>query len=300
MGDYKLTDWAIEQLHQQPTDHPLFLAVGYVKPHLPWYVPQEYYDRFPLESIQLPVVTQDDLADVPAAGRRMAKAGGDHAAVVKGGQWQKAVQGYLATISFLDDQVGRLLTELEKSPRAKKTIVVWWTDHGWHLGEKEHWRKFALWEKATRTSFAIAAPGVTTAGSKTDAPVDYMTMYPTLCELTGIPVPEHVKGTSLVPLLRNPAAAWDGVAICSHGRGNHAVRDARYRYIRYDDGEEELYDHSNDPNEFRNIADQAAMLPIKQRLGKHLPTMASEVKPTSAGQVPKRNQARKNKAAKAE
>ena len=185
MGDHKLTDWAIKQL-QQPADKPLFLAVGYTKPHLPWYVPKEYFDRFPLDSIQLPVTTQNDLADVPPAGRKMASPGSDHAAVLKGDQWKQAVQGYLASISFLDDEVGRLLAALEQSPRANKTIVVWWTDHGWHLGEKEHWRKFALWEKATRTSFAISAPGVTTAGSTCAAPVDYLSVYPTLCELAAI------------------------------------------------------------------------------------------------------------------
>ena len=310
MGDYKLTNWAIEQLKQQPTDQPLFLAVGYVKPHLPWYVPKEYYDRFPLDSIQLPVVTEQDLADIPEAGKKMARSSGDHAAVLQGNQWKKAVQGYLATISFLDDQVGRLLAGLESSPRAKKTIVVWWTDHGWHLGEKEHWRKFALWEEATRTSFAIAAPGVTTAGVRVDAPVDYTSMYPTLCELTNLPTPSHVKGASLVPLLKDPATPWSGVAVCSHGRGNHAVRDAQYRYIRYENGDEELYDHASDPNEFRNVAEQPEMVTIKQRLAKHFPAAAEEAQPTSADQnnpkktKPKKanqnNQVRPNKAAKAQ
>ncbi len=277
MGDHKLTDWAIKQL-QQPSDQPLFLAVGYVKPHLPWFVPQEFYDRFPLDTIQLPVTTANDLADVPTAGRAMAKADGDHAAVLKGDQWKKAVQGYLATISFLDDEVGRLLEGLEKSPKAKNTIVVWWTDHGWHLGEKEHWRKFALWEEATRTSFAIAAPGVTQPGKRTSAAVDYTNMYSTLCELTRLPIPEHVHGPSLLPLLKDPTSAWDHVAVCTHGRGNHAARDARYRYIRYANGDEELYDHTGDPYEWTNIASRSDMAEVKRRLAKSFPT--SEVAAT--------------------
>lgn len=279
MGDHKLTDWAIEQL-QQPCEQPLFLAVGYVKPHLPWYVPQEFYDRFPLDSIQLPVTTQNDLSDVPPAGRAMAKPDGDHAAVLQGDQWKQAVQGYLATISFLDDEVGRLLEGLENSPKAQNTIVVWWTDHGWHLGEKEHWRKFALWEKATRTSFAIAAPGVTTAGTRLDAAVDYTNIYPTLCELTGLPIPEHVHGPSLMPLFKDPTEAWDHVAICTHGRGNHAARDARYRYIRYANGDEELYDHNGDPHEWNNIASRAEMAEVKLRFSKSFPS--NEVPPTLA------------------
>ncbi|WP_395736077.1 sulfatase [Prosthecobacter sp.] len=280
MGDYKATDWAIHQLKTAPADKPLFLALGYIKPHLPWYVPQEYYDRFPLAEIKLPVTKEHDLDDIPKAGVRMAGPEGDHAAVVKADQWKKAVQAYLATISFLDDQVGRLLDGLDQSPRKDKTIIVWWTDHGWNLGEKEHWRKFALWEETTRTSMAIIAPGVTKPGTTCAAPVDYVNMYPTVCELTGLPVPEHVKGASLMPLLKDPAAKWDGVAVCTHGKGNHAVRDSDWRYIRYADGSEELYDHSKDPYEWTNLAKEVGMSEIKARLGAVLPK--EEAKATSA------------------
>lgn len=281
MGDFKLTDWAIKHLKTAPAEKPLFLAVGYVKPHLPWYVPQEYYDRFPLADIKLPVTKENDLDDVPVSGKKMAGPEGDHASVLKGDQWKKAVQAYLATISFLDDQVGRLLDGLDQSPRKDKTIIVWWTDHGWNLGEKEHWRKFALWEEATRTSMAIVAPGVSKPGSKTNAPVDYINLYPTLCELTGLPVPEHVKGASLMPLLKDPAAKWDGVAVCTHGKGNHAVRDAQWRYIRYADGTEELYDHSKDPYEWTNLAGEVGMSDIKTKLAAAIPAAETEIKPTS-------------------
>jgi arylsulfatase A-like enzyme len=283
MGDYKLTTWAIDQLQHPPADKPLFLAVGFVKPHLPWYVPQEYFDRFPLETIQLPEVKADDLADVPPAGVKMAGPEGDHAAVLKGDQWKKGVQAYLATISFLDDQVGRLVDALEKSPRGKDTIVVWWTDHGWALGEKQHWRKFALWNDTTHTSFAITAPGVTTPGSRSTAPVDYTSIYPTLCDLAGLPKPDHVKGPSLLPLLKNPEAPWDHVAICSHGRGNHAAVDAQWRYIRYADGSEELYDYRADPNEWTNRAAEPALAGMKTRLASRLPQIEDEARPTSGG-----------------
>lgn len=283
MGDHKSTTWAIDQLKNAPTDKPLFLALGYVKPHLPWYVPQEYYDRFPLAEIKLPVTKENDLDDIPRAGINMAKPESDHAAVLKGDQWKKAVQGYLATISFLDDQVGRLLDGLDQSPRRDKTIIVWWTDHGWALGEKQHWRKFALWEETTRTSMAIVAPGITKAGTECKAPVDYLNMYPTLCELAGLPVPPHVKGASLMPLLKDPSAKWDGVAVCSHGKGNHAARDTQWRYIRYADGTEELYDHSKDPYEWTNLAGEAGMSAIKAKLATALPAADVETKPTAEG-----------------
>ncbi|MES2595002.1 MAG: sulfatase [Verrucomicrobiota bacterium] len=281
MGDYKLTDWAINHLKTAPADKPLFLAVGYVKPHLPWYVPREYFDRFPLESIQLPTVKEDDLADIPKAGVKMAGPEGDHAKVLKSDQWKQAVQAYLATISFLDDQVGRLLDGLDASPRKDKTIIVWWTDHGWALGEKQHWRKFALWEETTRTSFAITAPGITKPGTTCTAPVDYTHVYPTLCELTGLSLPEHVKGPSLVPLLKDPKAAWDHVAVCSHGKGNHSARDSQWRYIRYADGSEELYDHSKDPYEWTNLASETSSSEVKARLATVFPK--EEAKPTSGG-----------------
>jgi arylsulfatase A-like enzyme len=293
MGDYKLTDWAVNQLKTAPADKPLFLAVGYVKPHLPWYVPREYFDRFPLDQIQLPIVKEDDLADLPKAGIAMAKPDGDHAKVIQAGQWQKAVQAYLATISFLDDQVGRLLDGLDASPRKDKTIIVWWTDHGWALGEKQHWRKFALWEDTTRTSMAIIAPGITQPGSLCTAPVDYTHLYPTLCQLTGLPVPEHVKGTSLLPLLRDPKATWNEVAICSHGRGNHAARDTRWRYIRYADGSEELYDHEKDPNEWTNLASEVGYSEIKARLSAVFP--AEEAAPTSGSPKASKAAPTKNK-----
>lgn len=270
MGDTKLTDWAIGEL-QKPSEAPLFLAVGYVKPHLPWYVPKEYFDRFPLDEVALPAFDDDDLNDIPPAGVRMAKPEGDHAAVLKGDQWQKGVQGYLATISFLDDQIGRLLDGLDNSPRKDNTVIVLWSDHGWHLGEKQHWRKFTLWEEATRTVFAISAPGATKPDTRCLAPVDYMSVYPTVCDLAGLPIPEHVKGPSLVPLLKDPQAAWDHVALTTHGRGNHGIRDSRYRYIRYENGDEELYDHERDPMEYDNLANDSKTAEVKDRLSKYLP-----------------------------
>ncbi|MEK6238238.1 MAG: sulfatase, partial [Planctomycetales bacterium] len=133
MGDWKVADWAIKQL-QRKRDKPLFLAAGVFRPHLPWYVPAKYFDDYPLDKIQLPKVKADDLSDVPLAGRRMARPEGDHKKVVKSKNWEKAVQGYLASITFADKCVGRILDALENSDHADDTIIVLWSDHGWHLG----------------------------------------------------------------------------------------------------------------------------------------------------------------------
>jgi arylsulfatase A-like enzyme len=157
MGDYQVADWIIGQLNREH-DKPFFLACGIYRPHLPWYVPQKYFDLFNESKIQLPPTIKDDLKDVPAAGVKMAKPQGDHAKVSKHNQWQKAVHGYLASIAFADEQVGRVLSALEKSPHAANTIIVLWTDHGWHLGEKQHWRKFTLWERAGRTPVMFVVP----------------------------------------------------------------------------------------------------------------------------------------------
>ncbi len=253
MPDYKLVSWAVDKLGEA-RDKPLFLAVGIVKPHLPWYAPKKYFDMYPKDQIALPEVPDDDLDDVPPIGLRMARPQGDHKAVTEAGQWRDAVQAYLATCTFVDDQVGRLIEALDAGPRAEETVIVLWGDHGWHLGEKHHWRKFTLWEEATRAPLIFVAPGVSAPGGLCPRPVDFMGIYPTLADLSGLPIPEHVEGVSLRPLLEDPEASWDRMALTTHGRGEHGVRCDRWRYIRYHDGTEELYDHADDPMERENLA----------------------------------------------
>jgi len=186
-------------------------------------------------------------------------------------QWKHAVQGYLATIKFLDEQIGRLLEAVDASGRGDKLLIVLWSDHGWHLGEKQHWRKFALWEEAARAPLAFIVPGVTRPKTRCDAAVDLMSIYPTLVDLIGLPIPEHVQGPSLRLLLENPQAAWERVGLTTHGRGNHAVRDRHWRYIRYADGSEELYDHRTDPDEWTNLAGQSEHAAVIRRLAAQLP-----------------------------
>lgn len=268
--DWHAVDYTIERLMEK-RDEPFFLACGLYKPHLAFVAPRKYYDAFPLESIELPPHLENDLDDIPARGVRMAGPQGDHRKFLESGRWKVAIQSYLATVAYTDMNVGRLLDALEKSPERDNTIVVLWTDHGWSLGEKQHWRKFALWEEATRTPLVWAAPGVTQAGGRSTRPVDLSSVYPTLCELAGIAVPEHVEGKSIVSLLKDPNSQWNRPAITTYGRGNHAVRTETHRYIRYEDGSEELYHNAKDPFEWTNLAGNPEYSEVKRRLARWLP-----------------------------
>jgi len=251
---------------------PFFLTLGFHKPHMPWNVPKKYFDMHPLDQIQLPPHRTNDLDDVPEGGLKMAKPSGDHAKVLESGRWKEAVQAYLAAISYLDGQVGRVLDAFDKSDYTTNTIICFWGDHGWHLGEKQHWRKFALWEEATRAPFIWVVPGVTRPGGVCDRTVDFMSIYPTLCKLSGVPVPKFVEGENIRPLLANPKSVWSTPGITTFGLNNHAVRTERWRYIRYNDGGEELYDHSKDEYEFTNLAGQGAEFEsVKSELAKFLP-----------------------------
>lgn len=270
LPDENIIDYGIKQLGAKH-EKPFFLAVGLHKPHMPWDVPRKYYDLFPLDKIELPPTIKDDLKDVPPAGVKMAKPKGDHAEMVKSGRWKEAVQGYLAAIAYCDAQIGRLLDAFDKSPHKDNTVIVFWGDHGWHLGEKEHWRKFALWEEATRMPYIWVAPGVAKPGGVCDRTVDLMSVYPTLCSLCGLERPKHVQGEDIKPLLLDPKAKWDKPGITTYHRNNHAVRTERWRYIRYADGGEELYDHDSDEYEWTNLAGEKKHAEVKAELIKLLP-----------------------------
>jgi arylsulfatase A-like enzyme len=270
MNDYKMVDYAVNFLDQKH-DKPFFLACGIYRPHMPWQVPRKYYDLFPHDKLTLPEVLESDLEDLSPAGVRMAKPSGDHANILKSDNWRYAVQAYLASIRFADEQVGRLIRGLDNSEYGKNTIIVLWGDHGWHLGEKHHWRKFSLWEEACRAPLMIIAPGVTTGGSRCGRTVDFVDVYPTLSELCGLPIGAHLDGESVVPLLKDPQASWSNPAITSHGRRNDAVRTERWRYIRYEDGSDELYDHDKDPMEWTNLAGQAEFADVTKELAAWLP-----------------------------
>ena len=281
--DWGIADYAIASLRRRH-EKPFFLAVGFHKPHMPWNVPRKYFDLFPLEGIQLPPHLAGDLDDVPPAGVRMAAPGKDHALMLQSGRWKEAVQAYLATIAYCDMNLGRLLDAFEQSPYRDNTIVCLWGDHGWHLGEKEHWRKFALWEEATRAPLIWIVPGLTRPGTICARTVDFMSIFPTLTDLCGIPTPAHNEGVSIRALLADPQAPWTGHALTTHKYRNHAVRTPEWRYIRYANGDEELYDERTDPNEWTNLAARPDQAARKAELARFLPVKDAPDPGGKAGQ----------------
>ena len=282
MGDFQVVDWAAAELNKAHSK-PFFLACGLYKPHLPWYVPPKYFDMFPLDQIALPRVKDDDLDDVPAIGRKFARPQGDHKNVLDHKQWRKAVQGYLASMAFMDACLGRLIDAFDASAHAKNTVVVLWSDHGWHLGEKLHWRKFSLWEEATRNVFAIVAPGVTKPGMRCSRTVSLLDVYPTLNDLCGLPPRKELEGVSLAPLLRNPEAEWNRPVVTTYFRNNHSIRSERWRYTHYSDGGEELYDHRADPMEWTNLATRSEYSTIKTEMARSIPAVNAEDSPHQRG-----------------
>lgn len=254
MDDHRQVDRAIAAM-KRTRDRPWFVACGIFRPHLPWYVPKQFFDLHPLESVPLPEVPADDLNDVPRRGRRLAKQD-EHRVIVSRGLWRSAVQAYLASIAYADYEVGRLLAQTPPG-----TFIMVWSDHGWHLGPKNHWHKYALWEEASQSVLAIAGPGAA-AGTPCGRTASLNDIYPTICDLCGIAPPHTLFGRSLLPLARDPDAAWDRPALTTYGPDNHAIRTERYRYIRYDDGSDELYDHDTDPHEWHNLADEPAAAAI--------------------------------------
>lgn len=275
LPDVKTADWAIDFL-RRPSDQPFFLAIGIHRPHSPHFAPARHFGRHRPDVPALPPVNPDDLADLPAGAQSLLErdiwmrnfaTNADHP-----GSREHAIQAYQACAEFADEQIGRVLDALDHHPRGKSTIIIVWSDHGFHLGEKGKWEKFTLWEKATRAPLIIVAPGTTSAVTRCAQPVSLLDLFPTLNELCGLPAPAGgLHGDSLVPLLRDPRATRSRPAVMTYGRGNHAVRSARWRYIRYADGTEELYDHAADPHEWTNLAGRPDLAAIKADHARWLP-----------------------------
>ena len=242
-------------------------------------MPQEYFDRFPLESIQEPAVLEDDVADLgPVAKEIVTRGGNYHRHVVEADRWKKAVQGYLASIAFADAMVGRLLQALENSSYADNTIVVIWSDHGWQLGEKTHWRKFALWENVIRTVMMIRVPtGVekmpegSANGLSTTNLTSLLDIYPTLVDLCHLPERDDFDGISLRPMLADPLKKVSRPVITTYDYGSYSVRYEDWHYIRYIDDSEELYNLKDDPEEWSNLASDATFEDVKRQLAGFIP-----------------------------
>ena len=262
MTDYQVADWAVERLRID-SGKPFFLGVGFIRPHVPFYVPQKWLDLFPLKKIKLPPVLMDDLSDIPESSRRMhelpkypklkfLRKNDDE-------QFRKCVRAYLASIAFVDYQVGRVIDALDQGPHAEDTNIILFSDHGYHIGEKDRVSKHSLWEESTRVPLVVVpaklkAVGFKESGKACSKPVGLIDLYPTMLEMCDLPPNKKNEGMSLVPLLRDPSKEWRFAILTTYARENHSLRSEHYRYLRLEDGAEEFYDHQTDPNEWTNIA----------------------------------------------
>lgn len=280
MPDMKAANWAVEQLKKKH-EKPFFMGVGFYRPHVPMYVTKKWFDLHPRDQIKLPLVKEDDRNDLSQYAidlTNLEHVAPTHQWITESGQWDHAVQSYLASVSFADHCVGMVLDALESSEYADNTIVVLFSDHGFHLGEKQRWAKRSLWEDGTRVPIVIAAPGFQ-ANQRTSKPAELLDVFPTLLELAGIDADLHQEGQSLVPLMTDPMSEWNHPAITSFGLGNFAIRSERYRLIEYVDGSKELYDLSTDPHEWTNLAGEAKYRAIIEQHRAFIPENQHEVLP---------------------
>jgi choline-sulfatase len=271
-GDYQVTSWAVDTIESASDRQPFFLAVGFSLPHVPCYATNKWFELYPDDDSVLPAIRDDDRLDTPHFSwylhwrlpePRLRWVQDNH-------QWRNLVRSYLACTSFVDAQIGRLVHALESVGLAQNTIIVVWGDHGWHLGEKAVTGKNTLWERSTRVPLIFVGPGIPT-GVRCEEPVELLDVYPTLVQLCRLPPRDDLEGISLVPQLQPSPARRKRPSITSHNQGNHGIRSMRWRYIRYADGSEELYDMRGDPHEWNNLANDARYAVVIAEHRKWLP-----------------------------
>jgi iduronate 2-sulfatase len=273
--DGKVADEAIRLLEEKK-DQPFFLAVGFYKPHTPYVAPKKYFDLYPpADQIPLSEVRENDRADIPPLALRS-----NDGSTLNDEQRRLLRRAYWACISFADAQIGRVLDALDRLKLREKTIVVFWSDHGYHLGEHGLWQKQNCFEEVARVPLIISVPGTKAPGSVSRATVELLDLYPTLADLAGLNAPAQLQGTSLRPLLGNPAASWSRPAFtqCQRGKQNgewvfgRSVRTDRWRYTEWKDGAAgvELYDHDKDPKEYTNLAQDPQFAAERAALAKLL------------------------------
>lgn len=285
-GDYQVASWAVEQIASAPRDQPFFLAAGFFLPHVPCYATQRWFDLYPDDDSVLPLIKPGDREDTPRFSWYLHWNLPEPRLkwVQENGQWRNLVRSYLACTSFVDAQIGRLLDALDAAGLSDNTIVVVWGDHGWHLGEKAITGKNSLWDDGTRVPLIFAGPGVA-PGQRCTQPAELLDIYPTLAALCGLPARDDLEGLSLVPQLKDASARRDRPAITSHNQGNHGIRSEHWRYIRYADGTEELYDMKTDPREWTNLAGRAEFAPVIAEHRRWLPKVDLPPAPNSASRV---------------
>ena len=284
-GDYRIASWGAEQLKTDP-QNPFFISLGFFLPHVPCYATQQWFDKYPEESLILPPVQRDDRDDTPRFSWYLHWKLPEPRLefLEETNQWKSLVRSYLACVSFVDDQVGRVLTALEESGHADDTIVVLWSDHGFHLGEKLITGKNTLWERSTRIPLIFAGPGIA-QNARCGRPAELLDIYPTLVELCKLPARDVLEGHSLVPQLTDATADRQWPAITTHNHDNNSVRSEYWRYIQYADGSEELYDLRNDPNEWHNLAGAAQHMAVLAEHQRWLPSVNRKPAPGSAARI---------------
>lgn len=282
-GDFART--AVDWLKKRDPSRPFLLAVGFHRPHLPLVAPAKYFDQYSFDAIRLPDAPADDEADIPPPARNGAVPGYKLSTTPE--QRRAAIRAYLACVSYVDAQAGRILQTLDELKLRDNTIVIFTSDHGWHLGEHGLWHKRSLFEESARVPFILHAPGMAANGRESDGLIELLDVYPTLCDLCGVPAPKHLQGVSLRPLLNDPEQALHEAAFTQARRGPQAehwgrsVRTARYRCTQWDEGRAgtELYDHQSDPHEYVNLAADPAHAAELARLTKLLAERFADVSP---------------------
>ncbi|WDI40783.1 sulfatase [Bremerella sp. P1] len=284
-GDYHVASWAVKTLNEKPQE-PFCLSVGFFLPHVPCYATQEWFDLHPENELKVPEIIADDRADTPRFSWYLHwKLPEPRLKFLKeADQWKNLTRSYLACTSFVDAQIGRVIAALEQNGYADNTIIVLWSDHGWHIGEKEITGKNTLWDDGTRVPLIFAGPGVT-AGQRCTQPAELLDIYPTLSDLTGLQQPEGLEGHSLTPQLKNANTKREFPAITTHNHDNHGIRTENWRFIQYADGSQELYDMQSDPNEWTNIAGDKKYAAVVEELSRFLPPKSKMPAPNSKHRV---------------
>ncbi|MBB3696616.1 sulfatase-like hydrolase/transferase [Flammeovirga yaeyamensis] len=270
MTDYQVAEWIIDKLNEEH-QKPFFLAAGFLSPHVPWHAPQEWMDKFPIDKIELPPYLKEDNDDISEMAKKVNDAPmmPTTEEMIRQGQWKNIIQSYLACVAFMDAQVGKLLDALEKSSYADNTIIVLWSDHGYHLGEKNRFAKQSLWERSTRTILLFKP--LNSKKGRCDQPVQLLDIYPTLLDLCQLPAYSLAEGHSLIPLIENNKMEWKFPALSSYGVGNIAIRNNDFRLVQYEDGSSELYDMKKDPDEWTNLSNNKKYAKVKKQLQQWIP-----------------------------
>jgi arylsulfatase A-like enzyme len=287
-------EWVLERCARD-RDRPFFLAVGFYRPHTPYVAPKQYFEGYPEKQMPLVEGVAEDIKDLPADALGSHKK--EHELLTDTLR-QQAIQAYFASITFMDAQVGRVLDALDRLDLADNTIVVFTSDHGYHLGEHGLWQKMSLFEQSARVPLIIAAPGQGKKGGVAQTPVGLIDLYPTLTELCEVSAPENLQGQSLVPILKDPSELGRGWTLSQVTRGPRSkptfgftLRTPRWRYTEWDQGKRgrELYDHEADPLEQTNLAETPAQAERVAQLSKQLREAAASTLPAS-GEIPELRQ----------